>query len=261
MHNAIGNNDEDFGTDGVRGRVGEPPITPELVLQARLRRRTRASPPSRRRKPGETPGGADRQGHAHLRLSARSRARGRALGRRRRRVSLRAAAHARGRLSHARAAPLGRHRHQRLAQPVRGQRHQVLLRRRARSFPTRSSRRSSAARRADRVRRVRGAGQGVSRQRCRRAATSSSARARFRTSSTCKGLEDRRRLRARRGVPRRAAGVPRAGRRGDRDRQRARRAQHQRRRRRDASAPSAGRGGASTAPTSVSRSTATAIAC
>ena len=50
------------------------------------------------------------------------------------------------------------------------------------------------------------------------------------------GLEDRRRLRARRGLPRRAAGVPRARRGGGGHRRRARRHQHQRRRRRHASA-------------------------
>ena len=43
-----------------------------------------------------------------------------------------------------------------------------------------------------------------------------------RTSSTCTGWQDRRRLRARRRLPRRAAGVPRARRRRDRGRRRAR---------------------------------------
>ena len=65
-----------------------------------------------------TPGGADRQGHAHLRLHARVGARGGLLGRRRRRALCGPDADARGRLPHARAAPFGRRGDQRLAQSL-----------------------------------------------------------------------------------------------------------------------------------------------
>ena len=75
------------------------------------------------------------------------------------------------------------------------------------------------------------------------------------------GLADRRRLRARRGLPRGAAGVPRARRRRHRDRRRAERHQHQRRRRRDAREAPQGGGASRTRPTSASRSTATATGC
>ena len=56
-----------FGTDGVRGRVGDSPITPELVLRlgyaaGRVFAAESAARPDA--------GGADRQGHAHLRLPA-----------------------------------------------------------------------------------------------------------------------------------------------------------------------------------------------
>ena len=74
--------------------------------------------------------GADRQGHAHLRLHARVRAAGRFVGRRGGHLSERSDADTGGRLSDARAAAAGRHRDQRFAQSVRGQRHQVLLRER-----------------------------------------------------------------------------------------------------------------------------------
>ena len=93
-------------------------------------------------------------------------------------------------------------------------------------------------------------------------ATSSSARAPSRRSSTCKGLKHRGRLRARRRLPRRAARVPRARRRRDLDRRRARRLQHQRRRsarRRRSTLQHRGQG--AEGATSASRSTATATAC
>ena len=52
-----------FGTDGVRGRVGEPPITPELVLKLGWAAgRVLAADTVRA---GVRPVGADRQGHAH----------------------------------------------------------------------------------------------------------------------------------------------------------------------------------------------------
>ena len=135
---------------------------------------------ARRRRPG----GADRQGHAHLRLPARGRARSGAVRRGRRRLSVRAAAHARGRVPDARAAPVGRHRDQRVAQSVRGQRHQVLLGGGRQAARRDRARRSRGRWTAARLRAVGGARQGVPRQGRRRAATSSSARARFPTSST-----------------------------------------------------------------------------
>ena len=104
--------------------------------------------------------------------------------RRRRRLSVRTAAHARGRLSDARAAPVGRHRDQRLAQSVRGQRHQVLLRRRHQAARRGRAGDRAGHRRADHLRQVGGARQGVPRSTTRPDATSNSARARFRTSST-----------------------------------------------------------------------------
>ena len=114
--------------------------------RARAEARLGGGPRARRRHVARrrAPGGADRQGHAHLGLSARSGARGGTVRRRRRRLSVRAAAHAGGRLPDARAAPVRRHRHQRVAQSVRRQRDQVLLATPARSFPTASSTRSRA---------------------------------------------------------------------------------------------------------------------
>ena len=155
-----------FGTDGVRGRVGEPPITPELVLKLGwaaglvLAADTRGN--------GVRPGGADRQGHAHLRLPARSRARVGAVRRGRRRLSVRAAADAGGRVPDARAAPVGGHRDQRLAQSVRRQRHQVLLggrRQASRQHRARDRRRDGAA---ARLRAVGAARQGAPGRRRRR---------------------------------------------------------------------------------------------
>ncbi len=62
-----------FGTDGVRGTVGEAPITPEFVLrlgQATGRALLQAADQSGRL----APDGADRQGHAQFGLHAGSRA-------------------------------------------------------------------------------------------------------------------------------------------------------------------------------------------
>ncbi len=58
-----------FGTDGIRGRVGEPPITPDFVMRLGYRRGRGAG--ARGAAAGRAAGGADRQGHAHLRLHAR----------------------------------------------------------------------------------------------------------------------------------------------------------------------------------------------
>ena len=73
-----------------------------------------------------------------------------------------------GRLSDPRAAPVGRHRHQRLAQPVRGQRHQVLLRRGRQAARRHRAGDRGAAGRPDRDRALRAAGQGAAAQRRRR---------------------------------------------------------------------------------------------
>ena len=123
-----------FGTDGVRGRVGESPITPDWVL--RLGHAAGACW-SRRATIDRSPGRAHRQGHPPLRLHARSGARVGAVRGGRRRVPVGPAADARGRAPDARAAAAGRHRDQRLAQSVRGQRDQVLLGGAAPSCPMR----------------------------------------------------------------------------------------------------------------------------
>jgi len=64
-----------FGTDGVRGKVGDMPITPEFVMRLVCRgRSTGAAIDDAERRASCGP---DRQGHAHLRLHARSRPRSR----------------------------------------------------------------------------------------------------------------------------------------------------------------------------------------
>ena len=197
----------------MRGRVGEPPITPDLILKlgwaagrtlATVRRRARRAPAR-----------ADRQGHAHLRLPARSRARSGPVGGGRRRLPVRTAADAGHRLPDARAAAVGGHRHQRVAQSVRRQRHQVLLRRRRQAARRRRARDRARDGEAARVRAVGGARQGVSRRR-RRGRYIEFCKSTFPTELDLRGLQHRRRLRARRRLPRRAAGVPRARRRCDR---------------------------------------------
>jgi phosphoglucosamine mutase len=55
-----------FGTDGIRGTVGQAPITPDFVLRL-------AHAVGRVLRSGGAPHGADRQGHAHLGLHARAR--------------------------------------------------------------------------------------------------------------------------------------------------------------------------------------------
>ena len=102
-----------FGTDGVRGTVGSSPMTPDFVLRLGY-----AAGKVLSGKGARASGGADRQGHAHLGLHARVGARGGLLGRRRRRAHVRPDAHARRRLPHARAAPVGRRGDQRLAQSL-----------------------------------------------------------------------------------------------------------------------------------------------
>ncbi len=125
-------------------------------------------------------------------------------------VPVRAAADAGHRVPDARAAALGGHRHQRVAQPVRRQRHQVLLAGGREAARRRRERRSSARMDdAARLRRLGRARQGAPRRRrggALRRVLQEHVPARARPAR----LAHRRRLRARRGLPRRAAGVPRA---------------------------------------------------
>ena len=119
-----------------------------------------------------------------------------------------------GRLPDARAAAVGGHRDQRVAQSVRRQRHQVLLRRRAPSCPTTSRR--AIERAMDAAARVRAVGASSAR---RGASTTPPGRyiefckSTFPDRARSARHAHRRRLRARRRLPRRAAGVPRARRR------------------------------------------------
>ena len=125
-----------FGTDGVRGVAGEF-LTAELALALGAG----GDAPDRRR----APAGADRARHARVRRDAPGgRRRGRQR-RRRRRAARRGAADAR-RAAAARALrlrPGGRALG--LAQPLPGQRHQVLRAATATSSPTRPRWRSSAS--------------------------------------------------------------------------------------------------------------------
>ena len=88
--------------------------------------------------------GAGRQGHPAVRLHVRGRAGGglRRFGRQRH--ADRTVADARDRLSHDAVRVRLRRRDQRVAQSLRGQRHQVLRRERRQACPTRSKRRSSS---------------------------------------------------------------------------------------------------------------------
>ena len=128
-----------FGTDGVRGVANVEPMTSETAL-----RLGRAVAHVLQERPPAPPQDRHRQGHAPLRLHARDRDGIGHLLDGRRRAAGRPDADARHRLPHAQPARRRRRRHLRIAQPVSGQRHQVLLERRASSSPTRSSSRSSA---------------------------------------------------------------------------------------------------------------------
>jgi phosphoglucosamine mutase len=111
-----------FGTDGIRGLVGEAPITPDFVMRLGYA----AGKVLASKRSGRPPDRPDRQGHPHLRLHAGSGAGSRLL-RRRGRDAGRPDADAGHRLPDPRAAPVGRRGDFGLAQPVPGQRHQVLL--------------------------------------------------------------------------------------------------------------------------------------
>ena len=154
----------------------------------------------------------------------------------------RPAADAGRRLPDAGAAPRPRRRHQRLAQPVRRQRHQVLLgarREAARRLGEATSRRRSAGSRSwadsaelGRARRLDDAQRALHRV----------LQEHVQQRPDAARPEDRRRRRARRRLPRRARRLPRARRRGHLDRLPPRRLQHQRRLRRDRAAGARRRG-------------------
>ena len=108
-----------FGTDGIRGRANGV-ITPELALK--VGQAAGLAVPARRLPP---PGG-DRQGHAPLRLHDRDRARRRLHLGRHGRAAARPDADAGRRHADALDARRSRRDDLRLAQPVRGQRHQAV---------------------------------------------------------------------------------------------------------------------------------------
>ena len=133
-----------FGTDGIRGKVGEGPITPEFVLRLGYAAGKVLAGADRWAKTRRTAHGADRQRHAGVGLHARSRARVGFFRGGRRRDAGRPDADAGHRLSDARAAARRGRRDQRVAQPVLRQRHQVLLRRRQQAARRSRNRRSKS---------------------------------------------------------------------------------------------------------------------
>ena len=154
---------------------------------------------------------------------------------------MRPAAHAGHRVHHLVDARRRRHRDQRVAQPVPGQRHQDLRAPTASSCPTRSRPRSSgcmeaiaSSTRSARARRRRSARPCKHRGRARPLRRVLQARLPAATSrsTACKIVVD---CAQRRRLPRRAGGVRGARRRRHRDRRQARRHEHQRRLRRAAS--------------------------
>ena len=214
--------------------------------------------------PGSPRAHRHRQGHAPLRLHARERAAGGHRVGGRRRDAGRAAADAGHRVHHLVDARRRRRGDQRVAQPVPGQRHQDLRRRRLQAA-RRDRGRSRAAHGGHR----RGAGRGGHRARRHRQGDPHRRRARplravpeerLPQGAHARRHQGGRRLRARRRLSLRAAGVRGAGRPRDRARHRPRRPQHQRRRGR-AAPREHGRGGAEARARSwASRSTATPTA-
>jgi hypothetical protein len=96
-----------FGTDGVRGRVGQSPITPEFVMRlgysaGKVLLEQGGMPV------GDTPAVSDRQGHPPFRLHAGIGSGGRIFGGRRRSLPGRAAAYAGSGLPDPRPAPCRR---------------------------------------------------------------------------------------------------------------------------------------------------------
>ena len=193
-----------FGTDGIRGTVGQSPITPDFLLRlghavGRVLRRSTAAAH-----------GGDRQGHADLGLHDRVGARGGLRVGRCRHAAERSDSHAGCGLPHTRIAPRSGGGDQRVAQPVCRQRHQVLLGRRreaarrvgdARWKPRSASRRNgSTSRGLGKARRIDDAG-GRYIEFCKST---------VQHDLSLRGMKIVRRRGARRGVPRGTRRVPRA---------------------------------------------------
>ena len=199
-----------FGTDGIRGRVGEAPITPELVLKLGWAAGLVLAADTAR--DGVRPAvliGKDTRISGYL-LEAALESGLSAAG-----VDVYLsgpAAHAGGRVPHASAAPFRRHRDQRIAQSFRRQRDQVLLgggREAAGQHRAGDRKRDGAA---ARLRAVGAARQGAPDRGCRRP-LHRILQEHVPVRARSQGLAHRRRLRARRRLPRGAAGIPRARRR------------------------------------------------
>ena len=216
-----------FGTDGIRGTVGRRRSRPTSCCGWAM-----PSAGCCRRSEAHAPDGADRQGHAHLRLHDRVGARSRLRLGRRRRAAHRPAADARRRLPDARAAARPGRRHQRVAQPVSATTASSSSRPRGEKLPDAwepRSRRRWTSRRSGSTRPALGKARRIDDARGRYIEFCKST---FRSDLSLQGHEDRGRLRARRRLPRRARRLPRARRRGRRDRLQPERHQHQRRLRR-----------------------------
>ncbi len=185
---------------------------------------------------------ADRQGHPHLGLHDRVGARGRLRLGGRRRAAHRPAADPRRRLPDAGAAPEPRARHQRLAQPVRRQRHQVLLASRREAVRCLGARGRGGDEAVAAVGRFGRPRPGAPARRCA-GPLHRVLQEHLQRRAVAQGHEDRRRRRPRRGLSRCARRLPRTGRRGGVHRLLAERRQHQCRVRRHRAA-GAGRRGA-----------------
>ena len=201
--------------------------------------------------------GADRQGHAHLRLHARSRAGGRLRLGRRGRAAQRPAARRRG-LPDARAAPGPGRGHQRLAQPLPDNGIKFFSAS-GEKLPDAWGRPSRPSWRPSHQWAERPAGQGARAGR-RRGRYIEFCKSTF--GATCRSGAEAgdRRLPPWRGLPHRARRVPRTRRQVIDHRLQPRRPQHQRRRRRHLARPLVARW-PSTAPTTASRWTATPTGC
>ena len=159
-----------FGTDGIRGRVGEFPITPEFMLKLGW-----AAGMAFRRQGALQ--GVDRQGHADFRLHVRIGPAGRSGRCRRRCDAARSDADSGDRLPDPHLSCRCGYRHQCLAQSARRQRHQVLLRPGHQAAGRGRGNDRRAARSADDRGRVGADRQGFARSTMPRGAISSSARA------------------------------------------------------------------------------------
>ena len=190
-----------FGTDGVRGTVRQSPMTPDFVLRLGYAagRFSLKKAPTR---------GADREGHAHLGLHGRVGARGRVFGRRRRRAYVRADADARV-AYHARAAPRGRRGDQRVAQPYPDNGIKFFSADGFKLPDDTEARIEGEMERPMAATRRRSSGRLARRRRAR--ALHRVLQVHVSLAARPERSQDRRRLRARRHVPRRAARIPRLG--------------------------------------------------